>query len=593
MSQKLTNNTDETTLAELFQAQVLLQVPYFQRPYKWRKEKVQKFAADIVKLADDGEDATMHFVGAIITQGGTANAVAARPYQVIDGQQRLTTIFLFIVGAARVLAENNRADDAAALLKSLALVQNQGQHVSNLKFQPSGQDRKAMNEVITNTLAKNSLGEKLSPFTFMPLQVGDAANHNNRVTSNFNVIRKFFNEEFEQNGGAERIMRLYEVMLGNMTLVQIDIKDALSGPKIYDSLNSAQEPMTVGELVKNDVFSRAVTLAPAQIDQLEISHWQPFYSKFGPVNNGLFDDYFFPLGLFKDPNVKKADVYSKLRQEWTERALTPQQIIVELAVIQDDFLDLALGTNSCGHPQLVQQAFADLYRLGVPTTMYPYLIRISHHLRNGDIELQEAVSLLRHTESFLVRRGAFGLEPSGLHAAFKNLWSEMQNEIASDPEGTMTLPEAMLKCINRRATVKWPNDAEFIESLTSRKLYGSRVTPYILTEYNTHLGGDEVNNAREIEHVLPQHPVDAWNSAIPKAEQKELVDLLGNLTLVSPEMNKEVRNDVYSAKKVEYVANSGFKMTRTLGESHTTWTSETIRARGVQLANWAVTRFPY
>lgn len=593
MSQKLTNNTDETTLAELFQAQILLQVPYFQRPYKWKKEKVQKFASDIAKLADDGDDATMHFVGAIITQGGAANAVAARPYQVIDGQQRLTTIFLFVIAAARVLAENNRVDDAAALLKSLAFVQNQGQQVSNLKFQPSGQDRKAMNDALASTLAKNNLADKLNPFTFIPLQVGDAANHNTRVTSNFNVIRKFFNEEFEQNGGADRIIRLYEVMLGNMTLVQIDIKDALSGPKIYDSLNSAQEPMTVGELVKNDVFSRAVTLAPAQIDQLELSHWQPFYAKFGPVNNGLFDDYFFPLGLFKDPNVRKADVYSKLRQEWTESGLTPQQIISELAIVQDEFLDLALGTNSCGHPQLLETAFSDLYRLGVPTTMYPFLIRISHHLRNGDIELQPALSLLRNTESFLVRRGAFGLEPSGLHAAFKNLWNEMQNEIEQHNPGTLSLSAAMKVCINRRATVKWPNDNEFMESLTTRKLYGSRVTPYILVEYNTSRGGDEARVAREIEHVLPQHPVDGWIQSIPKSQQKELVDLLGNLTLVSPEMNKEVRNDVFTKKRTEYIANSGFKMTRELGESHTSWTAESIHARAQEIAEWAVGRFPY
>ena len=150
MSQKLTNNTDETTLAELFQAQIFLQVPYFQRPYKWKKEKVQKFAQDIAKLADDGDDASMHFVGAIITQGGVANAVAARPFQVIDGQQRLTTIFLFVLGAARILAENGDHETAAALMRSLILVQNHGQQTSNLKFQPSGQDRKARSEEHTS-----------------------------------------------------------------------------------------------------------------------------------------------------------------------------------------------------------------------------------------------------------------------------------------------------------------------------------------------------------------------------------------------------------------------------------------------------------
>jgi hypothetical protein len=41
-----------------------------------------------------------------------------------------------------------------------------------------------------------------------------------------------------------------------MSVVQIDIKDPTSGPKIFDSLNSRQEPMTVGDLIRNEIFSR-------------------------------------------------------------------------------------------------------------------------------------------------------------------------------------------------------------------------------------------------------------------------------------------------------------------------------------------------
>jgi hypothetical protein len=585
MADKLTNNTDETTLMELFASPSIFEVPYFQRPYKWMPVKLRKFEKDLCRLADNVDVAELHFLGAIIIQGQQSSPVVAKTYQVIDGQQRLTTIFIYLLAAVRAVIECGDTQTAEALFKTyLAVSQNTGGK-SNIKLHPSGQDRQDMNDVVSEVLSFQNFKEVLSPFAFKPLALG-TANRQGRITKNFKEAKKFFKNEF-QEGGIVRVKALYTAVLQNMTIVQIDIKDALSGPKIFDSLNSAQEPMTVGELVKNDIFSRGETVIDERVDQLESEVWSPFYEKFGSVSNGHFDDYFFPYGLFFNSSVKKAEVYPQLRAKWTAENMTPEQIIDELGVIQPDYLDLKNGTNLCGHPIDVHKAINDLWRLGIPTTLYPFLLHISYACRTNDLEEAVALALLRHSESFLVRRGAFGLEPSGLHAAFKGLWSEILLEDPSD------LPKAMKTCINRRSTVKWPTADEFIQSLTTRSIYGSRVTPFILFEFNSSLGGDVVDGVCEIEHVLPQNPSSAWKGIFSESEEESLCDTIGNLTLVTSRMNQDVSNAAYSAKREVFREESRYKMTRDLANTFDSWTPEAIVQRSAKLADWAVLRWPH
>lgn len=274
MAEKLTNNTDETTLLELFASPSIFEVPYFQRPYKWMPAKLRKFEKDLCRLADNADVAELHFLGAIIIQGQQSSPVVAKTYQVIDGQQRLTTIFIYLLAAVRAVIEGGDIPTAEALFKTYLAVSQDTRGKSNIKLHPSGQDRQDMNDVVNEVLLFQNFKEVLSPFVFRPLALG-TANRQGRITKNFKEAKKFFKNEF-QEGGIVRVKALYTAVLQNMTIVQIDIKDALSGPKIFDSLNSAQEPMTVGELVKNDIFSRGETVIDERVDQLESEVWSPF-----------------------------------------------------------------------------------------------------------------------------------------------------------------------------------------------------------------------------------------------------------------------------------------------------------------------------
>ena len=549
---------------------------------------LREFERDLCKAADEGDAAELHFLGAIIIQGQQAPPVVAKTYQVIDGQQRLTTIFLYLLGAVKILIQSDKSDIAEKIFRAYIVVNQDTRGKSNIKIHPSGQDRADMNDAIIEVLELKNFRESLTPFNFIKLETS-TPNRHSRISKNFKEINKFFRDQF-QEAGFERIEKIYSALLQKMTVVQIDIKDALSGPKIFHSLNSKQEPMTVGDLVKNDIFDRGINLSDQEKDFLEKGLWASFYNKFGNVEDGLFDNYFFPYGLVSlNVNIQKSEVYPELRKKWSSEKLSPEQIINNLSTIQDDYLDLCNNSNTCSHDVKLAKAFSDLCKLGIPTTLYPFLIQVSFECREKRLEPEFAIDLIRHTESFLVRRGAIGLEPSGLHAAFKGLWTE----IHLDNTPNSKLSTKMLERLKARSTVQWPTTDEFKKSLINRSIYGSRVTPYILVEYNNHFPGDQVDKKGEIEHILPQTLSESWTNDFTEMEHDLFVNVIGNLTLLSSEMNKDISNGPYTKKIIKFSDESMYQMTRNLAKEYLIWDKDSIKRRGTEIADWAAKRWPH
>lgn len=92
---RLTNNSDETDVASLISGDTIFSIPYFQRAYKWKLERLRQLEADVLSIVDGTSD--LHFLGAVIIHGRRRNPSDPDVFDVIDGQQRITTIFLYIV----------------------------------------------------------------------------------------------------------------------------------------------------------------------------------------------------------------------------------------------------------------------------------------------------------------------------------------------------------------------------------------------------------------------------------------------------------------------------------------------------------------
>ena len=581
---KLTESADERRFKTFFAKNAIYHVPLFQRPYRWKPAKVKQFQNDLLATLESEDD--LHFMGALIVHRHGGNFRDNEEFEIIDGQQRVTTIFLHIAAAAYVLSTAEGGGPEAWRLLYNYLINNEfnNQSPASLKLHPSRDDREPLNEVMKRVLTSQGIAHSApAGLTIAYLGKGNAFAESSRIERNFNDAVKFFRDQHRENGN-ERITDLVETILGQMTVVVIEVVDPLSGPKIFDSLNSGQEPMTVGDLVRNDVFARVSDTGPT-LDAVESQHWAPFFLEFGRPSDGHFENFFFPYGLISSPNTKKADVYRLLRERWANENLDSVQVIERLAEYQPDYMMMRLRKPLEQHPAQVREAFRRLMAMGSPSAINPFVMRLSNEVRGGNFDPDECVKIIAVVDSFLTRRATVGQEASGLHSVFKRLWSD------AEVEGGVTA-HMVLRVISEARAVQFPNDEEFARAIRERRLHNVKITSYLIGELNRSLGGDLTEGDYWIEHVLPQQPDGGWN-AFSDEDRRQLTDRLANLLPLSSEMNRSLSNSGYSVKRQRYESDSRFKMARQFANEYEDWTPTELHARADRLVELATARWPF
>ena len=575
---RLTTNSQESSLGDLLAiGPGIYLIPFFQREYRWAPDKASNLLDDIRNVVDGLVD--KHFLGAIIVHGRRSNPTDPKIFEVIDGQQRLTTAFLFVAAVVKILSEEGEYDEVAKIAQNYLQIGRDHKR-SNLRIHSSRLDRSMMAAVIEDLRQDLKFREALVPYQLNALPAYGA--HKGPIRNNYNRFKRYLKEEVGL-GGIYRIRQIYEAFLNNFTVVQIDVIDPTDGPKIFDSLNSRQEPMKISDLVRNEIFRKISDDLPEKIERIDEEVWQPFYSSFEHDGVNHFEKYLFPFGLVCDINIRKSDVFINLRNQWNEIE-DPVKIIESLNYYKLPFLDALLGSNQSQFPPEVAKRFRRIASLGAPSSLLPFSMQLGRAVMNSDIDSLAACNALDVIESFLVRRAVVGHEPTGLHAVFKRLWADVGD--------TLSAENVSVK-ISSHKTVAWPDDTEFREAIKSRPLYKSAITPFLLVEYDCSLGGDVNSEVETIEHVLPQNSGGDWKSYYGEKFVSSDVDALANLIPCTGKMNSSLGNQGYDLKKERFSKDSKFKSTRLFADENVHWNHDAFISRSEKIGSWAVQRFPY
>ncbi|HSX66180.1 DUF262 domain-containing HNH endonuclease family protein [Nocardioides sp.] len=580
---KLTQNAGETTTADIFSTKHFLQVPFFQRYYRWEPAKIARFQDDVLGVVDRPDDA--HFLGAIITAlRPKPSNVHPNLVEVIDGQQRLTTVYIHLCAVVHELLERDLFGEASELFLSCVVQYPYSGQLSNVRLHSAGKDRQAINEMVDGLLQHKRFQDEHLPSEFklkkLPT-VSGASGSKSKVAPNFRLAKIWLKAQVAEYG-IERVREIREALLGNLTVVDILVTSPAQGPRIFNSLNSKQEPMSTGDLVRNDVFSRLADSDVSELEALDEEHWSPFYKRFDVDQkiDPLFDGYFFPFGLIRNPQATTATVYQGLLRDWQGK--TPIQVIAELTVYQDAYLALASSRPLESGPKNLEAAMKKLVDARTPSSIYPFAMRLVVEAQSGgDGDIAVAVQILDLLQAFLVRRGLTGKEPTGLHAVFKKLWADLQDDVT---------PARVAKEIAKHKTVERPTDALLAQQIPTRNAYSMKITPFVLREYDLSLQGDDVGMPADIEHVLPQNPDKGWDS-FSKEDRVALTHTLANLIPLTTKMNSAASNDSYDAKRLRFKT-SAFKTPRALAEDYVIWTPADLAHRAQRLTEWALERWP-
>lgn len=568
---KITENSDELSFHQLTSTSSMLHIPLFQRPYVWTNKQLDRMISEIETIAD--KEDTSRFLGAIIAVSRPTHPSRPTPHEIVDGQQRLTTLYLFLLAAAHVAARHGKEDYARGLINTYLIIDWAQDVPSNTKLQPSFGDRGQFSEIFDRVSRSGALADWLP----VKLKLQSAQKEKDGLLiRQYTRIHKYLLDNADKKG-FERLEQIVDVVRNAMTFVFILLKDPGSATTVFEGLNDPGVPISVGDLVKNEIFSRAgYDEAPAK--NLHDNEWVPFKAKFGDT----FNDYFFPYCVIFKANASRTEMFSELRKLWS--GLEAGDIIKRLDEYSAPFLALEGRSpymEEFGKP--ISQAIGRLVELKHPSSTYPFLMRLLGEFKRGKVSKDDALACFEAVESFLVRRAICGIEPTGLLGLFRTMWS------LTDEHPTR---EKITSIILKRLTVEWPTDQRVMEAIRTRPIYGSSIARYAVLEYDRSLGGDQPGAEDfSIEHVMPRSYTEAWGEVVPKAQHAKLKDLWANLVPLSHAMNGSVDREPFQIKKTVFMNESMFVSTRRLGADHQKWDEEEIQRRSDVISAWAVARW--
>lgn len=536
-------------------------IPFFQRNYSWRRQQWERLRADLWALMEDPDLNSQHFLGPLVCTP-TAHVPGEIPaYQLIDGQQRLTTLTV-LLSAIRDVAIERGFDELAEEIDEDYLVHKRKKQLQRYKVVPRLGDR----EVLIGLIEK-------SPET----------DHRK-----FGVCRawKFFRKqisELAEEHAEEKLRKLFVVVSERLSLVVITIADE-NPYEIFESLNSTGLPLEESDLIRNFMFMQ---IAISEQEEFNSLHWESF--------EGLFDETAeYPeiaSTQFYRSYLMRGGIYSKAKSTFVDFKEQNRRHGMS-AVDQVDELkrfaryELLLRRPETCDNRVLSRAFQEIANLEI-TTAHPLLMYLLDRHHAETLDENELLDCLNALSSFVLRRSICG-ESSRSYG----LW--FVEAIASIKDEPL---ENLRNYLIRRG---WPDDETFISRLAEYPLYRrepKKCRRILLSLEDSYGHKEKVDpTTLTIEHIMPQTikggtKGDAWKAMLGdnwKTDHESYLHTLGNLTLSG--YNQDLSNKPFSEKRVTLL-NSNLLLNRSL-EGTDSWNALAISDRSHRLANQVARLWP-
>lgn len=615
-------------LERIFDSTISYQVPLFQRPYVWTEVNWELLWEDIHPLLNKrlvGEKTRAHFLGAVVLEqlGHTTGSTETR--QVIDGQQRFTTLQLFLV-AARDLAQKH--DSAKYVQCFKHLVENNAAMVNLphevFKVWPTNSDRAAF-----------KLAHEAGSLQGLAKELADRGSHDG-LSKNIIQAYQYFsavlagwmagknNPEddaaFVAKTMDERLDALWQVVRNDLQVVVIDLEADDETQVIFETLNARGEDLLPADLIKNYLFRRCVDVGQDanDIEHLYTKYWQAFESEWWRVKVvqgrierpriDLFVQHYLALMTLDDIKTSHLfNAYKDFEREGKAPAgsnipfpSTPAEHIKQISKYGRVYKSLYDAP-----PDTRLGRFLERLEVLETSTVLPFILHACAELRpNNDAELD---GILDVVESYLIRRMVAGLDTKNYNKHFVELIKSVE---AAKEVSVATVSRFLLKSQSESAV--FPDDLTVFVILRDTKLYNRltqkrvRLLLEVLSERLAHDKSEPVTTPKRmtIEHVLPQSwqeywPVPSDIAADPVAKAKfsearaAALHKLGNLTLINKRLNPALGNLGWAAKRPEIQQYSMLHINRYF---HTpasdSWAEDAINVRGELLAKMLLQTWP-
>lgn len=558
-------------------------IPDYQREYVWKERNVHQLLDDIYEEYNHA-GATEYFIGSIVV-----NKVGDNAYEVIDGQQRLTTLYITLCAFKHLFAKKEMNDYVTAINNLLTTnkVNSFGEMISEPHLSAQYIDTEGLLDQIYQ-------GTKLNrKLTGSAMKIAEA----------YDSIEKYLMDGFVSE---EDLKMFYGYFLNRVNFIQIETPSISDALKIFETINERGIGLNPMDLLKNLIFRQ---LPKDQFSQVN-AEWKIITSlldknKQKPLR---FLRYFIManyqiIGTRDNDVVREDEIYDWLvkNADVCQYQMNPNGFVLNLTENAEAYVHFLAGKG------LDDSDNAELFNIrslgGGAYSQHLVVLLAAKHLKP---ELFK--HLTKQLETIVFYYFITKTPAKELEIKFSRWADELRRISGNDEEQK----RALNAFISKNMIAEKKNlETEFkllFSNLGTKTLQQFRVK-YILAKFAEYVdtardGGYEplslapyLESHIEIEHILPQTPTEELLHQFANADEyEEFCSKLGNLTLLEKPINVIAGNNFY-IDKVDHYKASKFYITRSLVNkddyqgnnsirrindkltSFSSWSSETIVSR--------------
>jgi uncharacterized protein with ParB-like and HNH nuclease domain len=545
--------TSNKTYRQLMGNGLRYEIPKFQRDYSWEAEHWDDLWQDIRALLADEDNE--HYMGYLVLQ--TSNN---KEFQIIDGQQRLTTLSLLILSTLKCLkelvdsgieAENNlkRKD---SLLNSYIGYVDPVTLISN-------------NKLKLNRNSDDYYKQHLVLLKELPLRNTNSSEKHMRECFNwyYDRIKKEFNT-------GESLAAFIDNIVDKLFFTVIEVTDQLNAFKVFETLNARGVQLSSADLLKNYLFFVVDETKPhiSEIEELE-NIWSKIVGKLGEQK---FEDYLRYYWNSINKSVGKKNLFKNVKGN-----IKSKEQVFELIRNLNDTADLYLAIQNPedefwrDKPE-IRKSLKELKLFQIRQINSLFLSA----LRNLEVENFRKLAKICSVISFRYNIIG-GLNPNAQEDVYNTVALKISSNKRFEVADFQSIYVSDLNFENDFSTKEFKN--------TTRN---HKIVKYILSKIEVYQHKNEIDQESDlftIEHILPENADDTWGN-FTFEEINRSVYRMGNLTLLERKLNREAGQKGY-VEKIVLFAQSNSELTKTLPDNFNTWNEDKLAARQRELAKHA------
>lgn len=529
-------------------------VPAYQRSYAWEPEHVEALLSDIQEAIRGKEPE--YFLGSIVTTGHSTSR-----HDVVDGQQRLTTVSLLIASIKEIFERKNDTDAATSIKTDFLASTDRRTKEKEPKLILNEVDNELFQELIDDSGAVDR--EKY------------ARQSHRRLIAAWDSINAFLQKMCKTSKDEEEELHAWlDYLESNLKVIVVAAPDDSNAFVIFETLNDRGLDLAISDLLKNYLFLKSGD----KIEETK-NRWLSMVA----ILEGATDDPLIVTFLRQVAMSKYGLIREKELFQIVKRKVTSKKNALEFSTELQTTARLYSALLSSDHDfwsqfdPTIGNCVGALNLLGM-TQIRPLLLAVLQKF-----EKQKLRKVFSKLVAVAVRFQIVGGVGGG---TLERIYAETAKAVT---EGKLKSDVEIIK-----AFTSLPTDAAFQQAFAVSSISKQSLARFYLRclemQANSKANEETVPNEDpekvNLEHVLPIAISDSWSGSWGTDDARAYQKRIGNMTLLHSKANSKAGNDSFESKKLVY-AKSSLSITNTIS-NFKKWDKQAVDTRQLELAKLAV-----